>query len=180
MVVAASTETGYQFTQSSTNPAEYTYQNDFMFKYNTGEGSYHLQYVTVGSANATKAYVASTAGAASGTAASGWDTLDNSVNGSDKWTCGDSINATYPSSNLNNCYKHVTFTWNAINETLSWTTTDIDETQYTKIYVHGGTYKYEHMWLGNNVGSLTERHSLQCCFGEKRNGWRQWFVYSVV
>ena len=33
-VVAASTETGYQFTQSSTNPAEYTYQNDFMFKYN--------------------------------------------------------------------------------------------------------------------------------------------------
>ena len=159
-VVAASTETGYQFTQSSTNPAEYTYQNDFMFKYNTGEGSYHLQYVTVGSANATKAYVASTAGAASGTAASGWDTLDNSVNGSDKWTCGDSINATYPSSNLNNCYKHVTFTWNAINETLSWTTTDIDETHYTKIYVHGGTYKYEHMWLGNNVGSLTSNGQL--------------------
>ena len=128
-------DTTYGFTQSSSNPALYTYENDFMFRLSPVEGTYHQQYVTVGHGGST-AYKTASGSAASGTAASG---ADNNAN-SNKWTCD--TGASY-----SNCYKHVVFTWNAINETLSWTITDIDLTQYTVMYINCGDWHFDHLWL---------------------------------
>lgn len=134
-VTPAYNDTTYGFTQSSSNPALYTYENDFMFRLSSGEGTYHLQYVTVGHGGST-AYNTASGDAASGTAASGTSNDSNS----NKWTCDTGASYT-------NCYKHVVFTWNAINETLSWTITDIDLTQYTVMYINCGVWHFDHIWI---------------------------------
>ena len=138
-VTPAYNDTTYGFTQSSSNPALYTYENDFMFRLSSGEGTYHLQYVTVGHGGST-AYNTASGDAASGTAASGTSNDSNS----NKWTCDTGASYT-------NCYKHVVFTWNAINETLSWTITDIDLTQYTVMYINCGDWHFDHLWLDGGV-----------------------------
>lgn len=143
-VTPAYNSTDYAFTQSSSNPAVYEYEGDFMFKYNSTEGSTNLQYVTVGYGG-SRAYYTDAGNATSGTAASGISSDKNS----NKWTCGTAETAEYPEAEgeLNNSYKHVKFTWNAITETLSWTVTDVDTSKYTVLYVHGGDYTNQHLWL---------------------------------
>lgn len=139
--------TTYAFTQSSSNPAVYTYENDFMFAYDSSLSQYHLQYVSVGYGG-SHAYTTAEENAPSGTPASDKSNQSNCW----KWTCGDSENGEYPPTKLNNCYKHVEFTWNAITETLSWVVTDIDMTQYTSMYIYCGDYVNDHIWL--NGGSV--------------------------
>ena len=146
--------TSFAFTQSPSDPALYTYTDDFLFKYDSASSQYRLQYISIGYGG-NNAYNTSSAGAASGTAASGKTTTNAHNDGVNKWTCGDLSTPSYPPSDLNNCYKTVTFTWNAITETLSWTITDIDMTQYTAMYINcGSTWTWDHLYLANNQGDL--------------------------
>lgn len=133
--------TTYHFTQSSSNPALYTYTGDFAFKWNDTEHSYKLQSVTVSNGTGT-AYQTSTAHASSGTAASSESTNTDC----NKWRCGDT---TTGENDLYNCYKKVTFTWNAVTNTLSWTTTDVSLSDYTVLYIHNGTNNRTHLWVEN-------------------------------
>ena len=146
--------TSFAFTQSPSDPALYTYTDDFMFKYDSASSQYRLQYISIGYGG-TNAYNTSSAGAASGTPASGKTQTNAHNDGVNKWTCGDLSTPSYPPSDLNNCYKTVTFTWNAITETLSWTITDIDLTQYTAMYINcGSTWTWDHLYLANYQGDL--------------------------
>ena len=130
--------TDFAFTQSASNPGIFTYENDFMFKTYTENSSnqYHNQYVSIGWGS-DQMYTVSTSTAGNNTAASGitktktdWSWII------DQDTLSDA-----------NYYKHVVITWDAINEKMSWTMTDIDWSQYTVLKVKADTtWTWDHIW----------------------------------
>ena len=142
--------TTYSFVQSATNPAEFVYTNDFMFKYNAGYSTNHLQFVSVG--DGSKMYSTGSEHASSGTMAYDLVSTDNNY----RWGCGDKDQDVYPPTGLNNCYKRVTFTWNAITETLSWSTPqDVNLNNYAVMYIRSSTtYKFDYLWVKRAGGDV--------------------------
>lgn len=135
-----SDNTTYHFTQSESDPRLYTYTDDFRFATFVGQDKTYTikQYVTV--SNGTNAYSTASADAASGTAASGFSYMaEGSVGSTNKWLCD---------AGVDNDYKKVTFTWNAVTKELSWTMTSIDYSDYITMYVDASDSRiWEYMWI---------------------------------
>ena len=107
----------WQFEQDSTNKNLFTYEIDV-----AGD-----QYVNINTGSLNTMYLASSADAASGSTAAAATTFVKELSSTAyKWKV--SV-ADWPES------EHVTFTWNAITKTLSWTITEIDSSKHTYIYV---------------------------------------------
>ena len=133
-------DTTYPFTKDSSDPSLYTYNDDFMFAYYESGSQWHLQFVTVGFGT-TSVFSTPDGNDGTGVSATSLSTAEDCY----KWTCGSKT----AGEDLNNCYKNVTFTWDAIDESLSWTTKDVNLDDYVTMFVDCGDRIYDHIWIKN-------------------------------